>query len=77
MMSLRLYGYSKALKFAHLPDPGGLLDQNPILLQEWMEISMAENEEEAKKQEKEERKREFESKRSMPQRARAPRAPRR
>lgn len=77
MMSLRLYGYSKALKFAHLPDPGGLLDQNPILLQEWMEISMAENEEEAKRQKNEERKRELESKRSMPQKMRAPRAPRR
>lgn len=74
LTSLRLYGYSKALKFSHLPDPGGLLDQNPIILQEWMEISMAENEEEARKQKEEERKRESESRRTQ---SRHPRPPRR
>ena len=75
MTSLRLYGYSKMLKFAHLPDPGGLLDQNPVLLNEWMEIAQAENEEEAKRQKNEERKRESESKRtaSTPRKPRAPR----
>lgn len=61
LTSIRLYILSKTLKFAHLPDPGGLYDQSPILLQEWMEIAQAEGEAEQKKQEMEERKQKAES----------------
>ena len=36
--SLRLYVLCKYMKWAHLPVAGGLYDQHPKLLDEWMMI---------------------------------------
>lgn len=67
LSSIRFYLISKSLKFAHLPDPGGLLDQSPVLLDEWTYISQEENEAEAKRQKEEERRQKHESKSSSKQ----------
>lgn len=64
------------LKFAHLPDPGGLLDQNPIILGEWTQIAQAENEAEAKRQKDEKAKADSEG-RAAKRGSRHPRTPRR
>ena len=36
--SLRLFALSEAMKFAHLPLAGGLYDQDPDLLDDWLII---------------------------------------
>lgn len=53
--SLRLYVFCKGLKFTHLPVAGGLYDQHPRLVKEWLTIMGIEAEEERKRQEKQER----------------------
>ena len=36
--SLRLYIVCKSMKWTHLPVDGGIYDQHPKLMDEWMEI---------------------------------------
>lgn len=55
-----MYLISKSMKFAHLPDPGGLYDQSPIFLDEFLEIANAEakRDEDEQKREQEKQRRE-------------------
>lgn len=53
--SLRLYVFCKALKFTHLPVAGGIYDQHPKLIRDWLTIMSIEAQEEKKRQEKQER----------------------
>lgn len=55
-----MYLISKSMRFAHLPDPGGLYDQSPIFLEEFLEIANAEaqRDEEEQKRDQEKQKRE-------------------
>ena len=51
--SLRLWAIARALgDFAHLPQPGGLYDQHPELLTQWLIITSAFNEFEEDRQRK-------------------------
>ena len=53
--SMRLFALCSAMEWAHLPVAGGLYDQHPQLLDEWLIIFQAKAEEEAKEQERRKR----------------------
>lgn len=53
--SLRLYQICKLFRWTHLPNPGGLYDQNPQLLEDFLLIAGIEGEEQERKRKKEER----------------------
>jgi len=58
--SIRLFAMCKAMKWAHMPVPGGLFDQHPILLDQWSvifsEISKARKRDEDKRKRESKRK---------------------
>lgn len=54
--SLELYQFAKAARFVALPVAGGLYDQDPELLDQWLQIMQIENDAERRRQEAEERK---------------------
>ena len=54
--SLRLYVLCKQMKWTHLPNGGGLYDQHPKLLDDWLVVMNVDAESEAKRQAEMERK---------------------
>lgn len=54
--SLRLYILCKHMKWAHLPVGGGLYDQHPKLLDDWLIIMKVDAEQQDRKMREEERK---------------------
>ena len=54
--SLRMYVLCKQMKWTHLPNGGGIYDQHPKLLDDWLVILNVDAESEAKRQQELERK---------------------
>lgn len=54
--SLRMYILCKHMKWTHLPCGGGIYDQHPKLLDDWLVIMNVDAESEAKRQQEMERK---------------------
>lgn len=54
--AIRLFSLCDAMKWNHLPVMGGLYDQDPQLLDQFMYIFMCRNKEQERKQKAEERK---------------------
>lgn len=42
--SLTMYMFSRMLDFQHLPNAGGMEDQDPMLLDDWYEIKIVDQE---------------------------------
>ena len=53
--SIRLYSICKGMKWTHLPVEGGLYDQHPQLMDDFVVIMMAENRAERKRIEEQRR----------------------
>lgn len=54
--SLRLYILCKSMKWTHLPVAGGIYDQHPKLLDDWLAIMAVDHEVEERKLKEQERK---------------------
>lgn len=48
--SLRMYSVCKMMKWTHLPNAGGIYDQRPKLLDDFLTIAAVEGKEEARKE---------------------------
>lgn len=53
--SLRLFALSEGMKFAHLPSVGGLYDQHPQIIDDWLRIMQVKGEEQKKDRDRRER----------------------
>lgn len=49
---MRLFAICTAMKWSHLPWPGGLYDQHPKLLDDWVYIFQEQNREQDRKDQK-------------------------
>jgi len=65
---MRLYVLCKAMRWTHLPNGGGLYDQDPGLLDDWYVIMEVEAQEDKKRREKEKQKQAQQQRRTMSRR---------